>query len=172
MSELEEAWALALTEAEARAREAGQFDLSEYLALKTANDFSRTVGSDWLTNTFTAVAGEANRRGAAIQIVVKESHHFTIGNATMMGRQVEFQRGVRKLSVEVGWPRRPRDGFISGGGLAHANVLHFGRKLVNDELRLILDPEGTPRWIVQENDRDFREIHEDDIRRHVSILTA
>jgi len=170
MSELEEAWALALSEAEARARETGQLDLSAYLALRTANDFSRTVGADWLINTFKSVATEANQDGASIQTTLQENHHFKDGNATMVGPQLNLENGVRKLSIEVGWPRRPRDGFIRGGGLACANVKHLGRKLTNEELRLILDPEGTPRWIVQENERDFREIHEDDLRRHVAIL--
>jgi hypothetical protein len=172
MSELEDAWALALSEAEARARAAGHFDLSEYLALRTANDFLRTVGAAWLVNTFTAVAGEANRSGASLQMVIAEDHQFSIGNATMVGRQLSLEAGVRKLTIEVGWPRRPLDGFIRGGGLACANVKHFGRKLVSEELRLILAPEGVPRWIVQENDRDFREIHEDDVRRHLSILLS
>ena len=170
MSELKEAWADALTEAEARAREAGQLDLSQYLALRTVNDLSRTVGSDWLINSFTSVADEANQIGAAIERRLDTNHHFTDGNMTMVGSQLDLERGVRKLSIEVGWPRRPQDGFIRGGGLACANIKHFGRKPVNQELRLILDPEGAPRWIVQEDDHNFREVHEDDVRRHVAIL--
>src|ERR1044071_7730306 len=116
MSELEEAWALALSEAEARAREAGQPDLAEYHALRTANDFSRTVGADWLINTFKSLAGEANRGGATIQTSEQDNHNFKDGNATMVGSQLNLETGVRKLSIEVAWPPRPRDGFIRGGG--------------------------------------------------------
>ncbi len=170
MSELDEAWTLALAEAEARARAAGRTDLSEYLALRTANDLIRKVGSDWLLTTFTIVAGEANRAGASLQLTREDHHGFKIDHTTMVGPRVNLANGVRKLSIEVGWPRTPRDGFIRGGGLACAKIKHLGLKSVSEELRLILDPAGTPRWIVKQDDDDFREVHEDDLRRHVSIL--
>ncbi len=170
MSELDEAWTIALAEAESRARAAGRADLSEYLALRNSNDLHRKVGSDWLLTTFTTVAGEANRAGASLQRTSEDTHRFKIDNATMVGPRVNFENGVRKLSVEVGWPRTPRDGFIRGGGLACAKIKHFGRMSLDEELRLILDPTGTPRWIVRENDEGFREVHEADVRQHVSIL--
>lgn len=170
MSELEDAWSLALAEAEAKARAAGRPDLSEYLALRTANDFSRAVGSDWILNTFTLLAAQANRAGASLQLKNEDTHRFKIGNATMVGPRLSLENNVRKLSIEVGWPRTPRDGVIRGGGLACANLKHLGRKSFDERLRLIRDPEGTPRWIVQENENDFREVHEADLKRHVSIL--
>jgi hypothetical protein len=123
-----------------------------------------------LITTFTTVAGEANRAGASLQLTREDTHRFKIGNATMVGPRVNLENGVRRLSVEVGWPRTPRDGFIRGGGLACAKIKHLGMKSVNEQLRLILDPTGTPQWIVRENDEDFRELHEADVRRHVSIL--
>ena len=161
---------MALAEAEARARAAGRTDLSEYLALRNSNDLHRKVGSDWLLTTFTTVAGEANRAGGSLQLTRDDTHRFKIGNTTMVGPRVNLANGVRRLSVEVGWPRTPRDGFIRGGGLACAKILHLGRKSLDEELRLILDPAGTPRWIVEENEEGFREVHEADVRRHVSIL--
>ena len=170
MSELDEAWTIALAEAESRARAAGRFDLSAYLSLRNANDLSRKVGADWLLTTLTTVAGEANRTGAALQLTREDTHRFKIGNATMVGPRVNLENGVRRLSIEVGWPRTPRDGFIQGGGLACANVKHQGMKSASEQFRLILDPDGTPQWIVKENDEDFREVHEADVRRHVSIL--
>ncbi|MEK6281516.1 MAG: hypothetical protein AABN95_14275 [Acidobacteriota bacterium] len=170
MSELDEAWAIAMAEAEARARAEGRRDLSEYLALRNANDLSRKVGTDWLLTTFTKVAGEVNRAGASLQLKTEDGHRFKVGNATMVGPRLSLENGVRRLSVEVGWPRTPRDGFIRGGGLACANLKHLGRKSVSDQLRLILDPAGTPQWIVEEDDEGFREVHEADVRRHVSIL--
>lgn len=170
MSELDEAWSIALAEAESRARATGRTDVSEYLALRNSNDLHRKVGADWLLTTFTTVAGQANRAGAPLQLTRDDHHRFKIDNATMVGPRVNLENGVRKLSVEVGWPRTPRDGFIRGGGLACAKIKHFGRKSLDEELRLILDPAGTPRWIVRENDQSFLEIHEEDVRRHVSIL--
>jgi len=47
VSELDEAWALALAEAEQRARVAGRHDLAEYLALRNSNDLLRKTGIDW-----------------------------------------------------------------------------------------------------------------------------
>ncbi len=170
MSELDEAWAVALAEAEARARAEGRADLSDYLALRTANDFLRTVGADWLLTTFTNFAGEANRVGASLKLTRTDPHRFKIANTTLVGPQLNLENGLRKLTVEVGWPRTPRDGFIKGGGLACANIKHLGMKSSNEELRLILDPAGTPRWIVEDTDDTFREIHEADARRHLAIL--
>jgi hypothetical protein len=170
MSELDEAWTIALAEAESRARAGGRTDLSAYLALRNSNDLHRKVGSDWLLTTFTTVAGEANRAGGSLQLSRNDTHRFKIENATMVGPRINLENGVRRLSVEVGWPRTPRDGFIRGGGLACAKIQHLGRKSLDEELRLILDPTGTPRWIVKESDHGFREVHETDLRRHVSIL--
>jgi hypothetical protein len=48
MSELDEAWAAALSEAEHRARLAGRKDVIEYLSLRNSNDLLRQAGIDWL----------------------------------------------------------------------------------------------------------------------------
>ena len=50
MSELDEAWAAALSEAERRARLAGRKDVAEYLSLKNSNDLLRKAGVDWLVD--------------------------------------------------------------------------------------------------------------------------
>lgn len=172
MSELDEAWTFALAEAEAQARAEGRVDLYDYLALRTANDFLRTVGTDWLLTTFTNLAGEANRVGAPIKMSRTDPHRFKIANTTLVGQQLNLENGLRKLTVAAGWPRTPRDGFIKGGGLACAQIRHLGMRSSSEELRLILDPAGTPKWIVPQTDDTFREIHESDARRHLAILLA
>ena len=43
MSELDEAWALGIAEAEARARATGRADIAEYLALRSSNDLMRKI---------------------------------------------------------------------------------------------------------------------------------
>ena len=83
MSELDEAWALALAEAEQRARSAGRGELAEYLSLRNSNDLLRKAGIDWLLSTFTLLAGEANRVGASLQIANQDLHRFKTGNSTM-----------------------------------------------------------------------------------------
>jgi hypothetical protein len=173
VSELDEAWALALAEAEARARAAGRTDISEYLALRSSNDLIRKIAGDWLVGMFTAAAGEANRRGAAIKISTEAAHRFKVGNASMVGSRLSLESGVRALVVEIGWPRAPSDGFIRGGGLACGNLKHRGIKSADEELRLILSASGTPSWIVKGQpgtSTEAHDFHEANVRSHLAVL--
>src|SRR5215218_3215623 len=118
MSELDEEWAAVLAEAERRARATGRSDLVEYLRLRASNDRARSTGIKWLFETFTALAGQANRAGFGVQVTRKQGHRFEIGSATMVGELLTLKSGVRQLMVEAGWPRAPQDGFVPGNGLA------------------------------------------------------
>jgi hypothetical protein len=170
ISELDEAWAIAIAEAENRARASGRTDITTYLALRSSNDLLRKTGRDWLESMFSALAGEANRAGAGIQVSKEGSHRFKVGNATMVGSRLNLVRGVRTLSLEVGWPRTPRDGFIRGGGLACANIKHLGIKSAGEQLRLIVDAKSVPRWHVEKHGAKVNEVHEANIRDHIAIL--
>ncbi len=172
MSELDEAWAFALAEAESRARLGGRGDIAKYLALRKSNDLLRKIGIEWLISTFETLAGEANRRGGSIQIAREIDHRFQVGNSTMVGSLLTLTVRVRKLLIEAGWPRAPRDGFIRGGGLACANIKHLGIKLANDELLLVQSPQGIPRWVVRDIRGRHLEVHESNLRRHISILLS
>jgi hypothetical protein len=168
MSELDEAWALALSEAEARARQRGRGDLAEYLALRNSNDLLRKAGVDWLVTSFLNHAGDANRAGASIEVSNTDGHRFRMGTSTMVGRLVTLTNGVRRISVEAGWPRTPRDGIVRGGGLAAANVLHLGLRSLSEELLLTRISNGSPQWTsVTKKPHAF---HESDIQRHLAIL--
>ncbi|MFN2492689.1 MAG: hypothetical protein ABR501_07395 [Pyrinomonadaceae bacterium] len=170
MSELDQAWAVALAKAELRAREAGRTDISEYLALRTDNDLVRTIGSEWLFTMFESVVGERNRHDAGIHVSTDDPHRFRIGTSEMVGRRLTFQKGVRKLYVEIGWPRTPRDGFIRGGGLARASIKHTGIKSANEELRLMINEAGTPAWVLQRKHGSHTEMNEEDVRHHIGVL--
>jgi hypothetical protein len=173
VSELDEAWALALAQAEAHARAAGRTDISEYLALRRSNDLIRKTASKWLFEMFVTAAGEANRAGAAINITREAAYRFKVGNASMVGSSLSLGSGVRRLVVEVGWPRSPSDGFIRGGGLACSNIKHVGIKRANEELRLVLRSNGIPSWMVQERHGSPlkpHELHEANVRQHLAIL--
>jgi hypothetical protein len=175
VSELDEAWALGLAEAEARARAQGRTDVAEYLALRNSNDLIRRIAGEWLLRMFTNAAGEANRAGAAIQISTEGAHRFKVGHASMVGSRLSLGSGVRMLLVEIGWPRTPRDGFIRGGGLACANIKHLGIKAADEQLRLALNASGTPSWIVireHESRTEQRELHEAHVKKHVAVLLA
>jgi hypothetical protein len=167
MSELDEAWAAALSEAARRARLAGRADVAEYLLLKNSNDLLRQAGVDWLVTEFTVLAGEANRAGASIQIARQEGHRFPTGTSTMVGHLLTLTNGVRTLFVEAGWPRTPRDGVVRGGGLAAANIRHLGIKAANEELLLARSNTGAPAWKSIEKKHLLLEA---DLRRHLKIL--
>ena len=167
MSELDEEWAQVLAEAERRARVAGRGELVEYLRLRASNDHARKTGIEWLFETFTLLAGEANRAGASVQILKKEGHRFEIGSATMVGKLLTLKLGVRQLMVEAGWPRAPRDGFVPGNGLASGQIRHFGIKSANEELLLVRSQKGAPQWLVFEKTGERQQLLEARIRRHI-----
>jgi len=166
VTDFDEAWDLALAQAKARARAKGHTDIERYLDLRRRNDLLRRTAIDWLINEFVSLAGEANRAGAGIQIEQKEPHRFSRRNATMVGRQVTLRRGVRALTIECGWPRTPRDGIVRGGGLACANIKHFGRRRANAELLLTPLSKGKPHWLVADDDTDRTVFAEETLRSH------
>jgi hypothetical protein len=166
MSELDEAWAAALSEAERRARLAGRRDIADYLSLKNSNDLLRKAGVDWLFDEFTTLAAEANRAGASIQMSKQEGHRFRTGTSTMVGHLLTLSNGVRTLYIEAGWPRTPRDGFIRGAGLAAANIRHLGIRTANEQLLLAKSTTGAPAW-KSDKHKFLQTSH---LRRHLTIL--
>ena len=62
MSELEDAWEIALAEASQRARGAGREDIARYLDLRTKNDLLRRTAIDWLTAADKKKIFEGNAR--------------------------------------------------------------------------------------------------------------
>ena len=168
MSEFDEAWAAALSEAEQKARLAGRGDVAEYLSLKNSNDLLRKAGVQWLMETFTTAAGEANREGGSIQIARNDDHRFRIKTSTMVGQLITLSFGVRTLFVEAGWPRVPRDGIVHGGGLACANIRHLGLRNASEELLLARTTSGAPGWKSLTKNRP--QLHQSDVHRHIAIL--
>jgi hypothetical protein len=169
-SELDQAWEAALAEAKRRAHAAGRTDIAEYLNLRARNDLLRRTGIDWLVNSLTILAGEANRRGASIQIEHQDGFRFRVGSATMVGARMTLRNGVRALNIESGWPRAPRDGFIRGGGLACAHIKHFGRPRANVELTLMRSAKGAPQWIVKEKTGAQSPLTEARLREHFLMM--
>jgi hypothetical protein len=170
ISELDEAWAAALAEAEESARAAGRADIAEYLALRSSNDLLRKTACEWLLTTFANVAGEMNRAGASLQMTNQDNYQFKVAQDAMVGQLLKLENGVRQLLVEVGWPRVPRHGFIRGGGLALGRLRHIGIKSASEQIRLVTSPDGTPRWIVANSREPATEIREANIREHIATL--
>lgn len=170
MSELDEAWALAMAEAERRARASGRGDIAEYIALRASNDLMRSTGIEWLVSTTTVLAGEANRAGASVRIEKADAHRFRVGSATMVGMRLTLRFGVRSLTIEAGWPRAPGDGFVRGGGLACGRIGHFGKRSADEELLLVRSSNGAPEWFALNEDGARRPLHESRLRHHLSIF--
>ena len=148
MTELDEAWEVALAQATQRAQGAGRADIARYLDLRRRNDLLRRAATEWLIDAVFSLAADANRKGAAIQIERTEDHRFTRGAATMVGTALMLRRRVRALTIESGWPRAPRDGVVRGNGLACANIKHLGQARYDDELILVATEKGSPQWCV------------------------
>src|SRR5437667_2907215 len=163
MTELDEAWEVALAQATQRAQGAGRADITRYLDLRRRNDLLRRAATEWLIDAVFSMAADANRAGAAIQIERTEDHRFQRSLATMVGTQLILRRGVRALTVESGWPRGPRDGVVRGNALACANIKHLGQSRHDDELILVTSPKGSPQWFVlKEDERSL--VKESDLR--------
>ncbi|HLA12851.1 MAG TPA: hypothetical protein VJ023_19855 [Pyrinomonadaceae bacterium] len=170
MTDLDEAWADALAEAERRARSAGRKDLLDYLSLRNSNDLLRQTGVAWLLDTFLKLAADANRNSASIQITRDETYSFKIKTSTMVGSQLVLRNGVRALFVEAGWPRTPHHGFVSGGGLARGRLRHRGIKSADLELMLVRRKNGEPVWMVFREHGAHRELHESTVKAQLQIL--
>ncbi len=171
VSELDEAWALALAEAQQKAHSAGRADIAAYLRLRSSNDLLRKTGIEWLLSTFSKLAGKANREGGSIQISEQDAHRFQVANATMVGPRLTLTAGVRVLSIEAGWPRLPSDSFMRGGGLARARIKHFGKHSLDQELLLVL-AKGLPSWVVIDKAGQSKKLLEADLQRHLTKLLS
>jgi hypothetical protein len=168
---IDEEYERSMNEARERARGGGRGDVLDYLDLKAANDAVRTRAVEWLLELFTAAAGELNRAGAGLTLARTDAHRFRVGNSTMVGTRLVLARGVRSLTVEVGWPRLPRDGVVRGNALACARVSHFGGGAA-DDLLLVLNAEGAPLWLVSETTGARTELTNEHLRRHFARLLA
>jgi hypothetical protein len=172
VSELDEAWAMALAEAERQARATGRADIADYIALRASNDLMRRTGIEWLLSTLMTLAGEANRTGVGIRIEKEDGHRFRVGSATMVGTRLTFRAGVRALIIEAGWPRTPADGFVRGGGLACGRIGHFGKRAADEELMLVRSTTGVPEWAILEKEGTRQPLAEARLRRHFSLFTG
>lgn len=172
MSEIEADWQMILAEAERRARMAGGEggEVADYLRLRATNTAAREVGINWLLKAFRRAAEGLQRRGANLSVrggggnggdaasePASENHRFSVGAATMVGAKLVIEFGVRTLTIEAGFPRTPADGFVRGGGLAHANIKHFGDINSNQTLLLIqAAADAAPNWFIVSSNTNVR----------------
>jgi len=172
VSDFEESWKRVLIEAERRAQQHGRGEVVDFLQLRAANDALRAAGIEWLFTIFERLADEATRAGRSITTSREEMHQFNVGAATMVGTLYALHRGVRRLTIEAGWPRAPQHGIVRGGGLASARIKHFGQPATGEELLLANTESGTPmpQWFILNSTGERITFSEANAHRHIAQL--
>lgn len=170
MNELNEFWANSIDEAINKARAEGRTDVADYLALKATNDEIRAASSRWLFGSLLEIAHEAIRRGLNIKIENENPYRFEMNKATMVGSLLEFKFGIRRLTAEAGWTRTPQDGFMRGGALAFARLVHFGQAKHNAELILIRSKDSAPQWFAVDRAGHQTAFDSNNLREHFRIF--
>jgi hypothetical protein len=138
-----------LTEAEPKGVSSGKSDVADYLELRRTNDALRQAGVTWLLATFIDAVAPHMRMRPGLRIDRTEVHSFLYESTTMIGSLLEMRHGVRRLTVEAGWVRRPGDGIMRDGALAVAYVEHFGLPKAGQSLKLKASAESTI-WVDEE----------------------
>lgn len=169
MNELDQVWARKLAEAAENARVSGRHEVADYLELKAANDAVRRTGVGWLFDTVVQLAAESNRALSGIAIERGDPYSFSLRGANLVGSLLRLRRGVRSMTLEAGWTRTPDDGFIPGGALALARIVHFGNRAENAELALIKRSEA-PVWMLVSDSSRMTELNSDGLREHFRIF--
>jgi len=169
MNELDEIWAQKLAEAAENARVSGRHDVADYLALKAANDTIRRAAVGWLFDTAVQIAAEANRKFSGIAIEREDPHKFSIRGANLVGSMLRVRHGVRCMTIEAGWTRTPADGFMRGGALAIARIVHFGMPKANIDLSLV-KREDAPVWITVAEELRSTEFNSTGLLQHFEIF--
>ncbi len=169
MNELDEVWSKMLSRAIENANAAGQSDVADYLNLKAANDAIRQTSVGWLFDTLIEIAGQANRSNSSISIEREDPHRFAYGGSNMAGSLLRLRQGVRCLTLEAGWTRTPADGFMRGGALAVARIMHLGISKANVEL-LLQRSNGLPVWNTLKDEKPADIVRLETLREQFRIF--
>lgn len=172
MNELDEVWLQMMENAIANAHATGRNEVADYLSLKANNDSIRSNGCKWLFDSLLELSEAVNRQGIRLDVESENPHRFAVGHSTMVGSLLSFRQGVRCLTVEAGWTRTPNDGFMRGGALAYARILHFGMSKFNAELLLIGSPNDTPKWFVVDENGKRNLFNVNDLQEHFAIFLS
>ncbi len=168
MEEFEALWLNSLQIAKEKAKSIGNKDLVEYLDLKISNDRTRFEASKLLFESFTQVAQEKIADGYNLEIQTQSPHQFQMNQSVLTGHLLTISFGICRFTVEVGWTRKPEDGFMRKGALACAKITHFGKPEHNAQLLLLPSQNHQTNWFLLEKNGNLKEFQ--DFKKHVEIL--
>jgi len=169
VTELDDVWEQMLAESGSSSVVPDRSVLVDFIALKAANDEIRRRAVEWLIAAFMELAAQVNRRNIAVEVESLEPHNFVAYGANMVGPKVNFRYGLRCLTIEAGWTRVPKDGFMRGGALAVAQIRHFGLKRHGADLALLKNGD-LPEWHEIDRENVARPIRFHDLVRHLTLL--
>lgn len=154
--------------------------LTDYLALRAANDQLRQAGIEAIWKTLTLLTTRFNdaapvEAGNQPLQLGRQPGEFMVDQATMVGERLGLRYNFRTLIFELGWPRLPEHGYITGNGLARGRV-SFSQNVMLDPrplAGLILKrttPDATPCWHLIEMDRAGAPLHELHFHEYLALL--
>ena len=169
MPDRDEIWEQIIAEAGERGFQSEPHFMADLIALKATNDEIRQRGIEWLLTLFIDLAAHANRHNIPIAVERDEPHRFAAYGANMVGIRTTFRYGVRCLTIEAGWTRMPRDGFMRGGALAVAHIRHFGIRQHGADLAL-LKMDDRHEWFEIDTANTARPVEPARLVRHLQVL--
>ncbi|HWQ34568.1 MAG TPA: hypothetical protein VNQ79_17085 [Blastocatellia bacterium] len=154
--------------------------LADYLKLKAANDQLRERAKQWLFETFGRLIAETNRSfsdqpGVAMIQTGFQPREFKADRATMVGEAMAARYRMNTLLVEVGWPRLPEHGFLTGPGLARGRISLSPNPTIDANLidELILKQRGTEAdWHIISNKQIGAMVTEEYLRACLNRVLA
>jgi len=165
MNSFEEKWLEMINSARLMAAEQGNETLRDFFELKASNEKIRMDASKALLEHFFRAIGIKVKEGFKLEVQTYGGYRFQMRHAQLTGFRVNVLFGLRRLSIEIGWTRLPKDGFMRQGALAYCRITHFGRPEYNSEL-LLLNPQN-PKWFTEKSNSPFGIT---DVMSHLSRL--
>lgn len=153
MNSFEEKWLEMINSAKLIAAEQGNETLRDFFELKAANEKIRMDASKTLLEYFFRAIRIKIEEGFKLDVETHGGYKFQMRHALLTGFRVDVLFGLRRLSIEIGWTRLPKDGFMRGGALAYCRITHFGRPEHNSEL-LLLNSQN-PKWFTEKSNSPF-----------------
>ncbi|MEP7271766.1 MAG: hypothetical protein ABI882_09685 [Acidobacteriota bacterium] len=139
----------------------------DYVALRAANDLIRERGKVWVFETLSRLCLEQGHE----LTLGRQDWRFEVGRSVMVGERVGIRYRGSTLTIEVGWPRTPADGFVPDQGLARGRISLSTSPILSakpvEELILRSNAGHGALWYSIRNGRLGEELTERRLREHL-----